>query len=218
MTLRQEHKSLYWAWKSMKQRCQNPKCVVYRNYGQRGISVCDEWQKFEPFLEWALNNGFQKGLDLDRKNNDGNYEPSNCRWVARRENINNRRNTIKITVDGETLPDTLWAEKVGVNRAVLTGWVRNHGHEYASYRIKDILENGYTPKDYGYSHRRPVRHVESGEVFVSLKETAKHFDVPPNRISISIKTGIPTENGSFVWEELDAEGNVIGGNYHEYMD
>ena len=97
----------------MKQRCQNPKCKAYGNYGARGIMVCEEWQQFEPFLAWALKNGYEKGLDLDRKDNDGNYEPSNCRWITRRENTNNRRNTVTINVDGLELPDTEWAEKIG---------------------------------------------------------------------------------------------------------
>lgn len=52
-TLRQANKEIYWAWKSMKQRTQNPKCSAYKNYGARGIQVCNKWQKFEPFCEWA---------------------------------------------------------------------------------------------------------------------------------------------------------------------
>ena len=70
-TLRQANKGLYWAWKSMKQRCQNPRCQAYHNYGARGITVCKDWQAFEPFCEWALANGYEKGLDLDRADNDG---------------------------------------------------------------------------------------------------------------------------------------------------
>ena len=72
MTLRQKNIEIYWAWKSMKQRTQNPKCSAYKNYGERGIRVCKEWQIFEPFCKWALSAGWNKGLDLDRINNDGN--------------------------------------------------------------------------------------------------------------------------------------------------
>lgn len=57
MTLRQKNIEIYWAWKSMKQRTQNPKCSAYKNYGARGIRVCKEWQIFEPFCKWALSAG-----------------------------------------------------------------------------------------------------------------------------------------------------------------
>lgn len=119
MSLRSENKNIYWAWKSMKQRCKNPNCKAYKNYGERGIKVCEEWEEFEPFLSWSLSNGYSKGLDLDRKDNDGDYTPDNCRWISREENINNRRNTIKISVNGETLPETVWARKIGVDRALM---------------------------------------------------------------------------------------------------
>lgn len=62
MSIRTENKSIYWAWKAMKQRCKNPKCKAYKNYGARGIKVCNEWEKFEPFLSWCLENGYQKGF------------------------------------------------------------------------------------------------------------------------------------------------------------
>lgn len=202
MTLRQSNKSLYWAWKSMKQRCQNPKCKAYRNYGARGVTVCEEWQQFEPFLAWALENGYQTGLDLDRKDNNGNYEPSNCRWIPRRENINNRRNTINIEVDGETLPDTIWAEKLGVDRAILKMWLSNHGPDYTADRIRDILKNGYTPRDFGYSHRKPVRHIESGQVFCSGREAARHFGIGNSTVVKSIQEGRTTYVGTFAMEEV----------------
>lgn len=209
MTLRQANKSLYWAWKSMKQRCQNPKCQAYRNYGARGVTVCEEWQQFEPFLDWALKNGYAKGLELDRKDNDGNYEPSNCRWIPRRENINNRRNTITINVDGLTLPETEWAERLGVDRALLKMWLNNHGPGYTSARIKDILENGYKPRDFGYSHRKPVRHVESGQVFPSGREAARHFGIGNGTIAKSIQKGKSTHVGTFVFQRDEIEETIV---------
>ena len=186
----------------MKQRCQNPKCKAYPNYGARGIKVCEEWQQFEPFLNWALGNGYEKGLELDRKDNDGNYEPSNCRWITRRQNINNRRNTITINVDGLTLPDTEWAEILGVDRALLKRWLNNHGPGYTAARIKAILVNGYTPRDFGYSHRKAVRHVESGKVFSSGREAARYFKCGSSTVVRSLHKGITTRVGTFTWEEI----------------
>lgn len=118
MTDRQKYRELYWCWKAIKQRCLNPRCRAYRNYGGRGIAVCDEWLSFEPFLAWALGAGWQKGLDLDRIDNDGDYAPDNCRFVTRRENVNNRRKTRLITVDGVTHPSTVWADLIGAKEAL----------------------------------------------------------------------------------------------------
>ena len=72
-------------WNSMKQRCNNPNDSHYHRYGARGITYCKEWESFKPFMEWAIANGYQEGLTLDRIDNDGNYCPENCRWLSRKD-------------------------------------------------------------------------------------------------------------------------------------
>jgi hypothetical protein len=79
---------IYNIWKAMKDRCNNPKSTPYRWYGERGISVCERWNKFENFLEDMGER--PEGMTLDRIDNDGNYEPGNCRWVTHKDNCNNR--------------------------------------------------------------------------------------------------------------------------------
>lgn len=84
---------LYRVWCGIRDRCGNPRSTVYHYYGGRGIRVCDEWQRFEAFQAWAEQNGYAEGLQIDRINTDGNYEPQNCRWVTQVQNIRNRRST-----------------------------------------------------------------------------------------------------------------------------
>lgn len=85
----------------MIQRCENPKDKGYRNYGGRGIRVCDRWHSFINFIADMGNRPSDKH-QLDRKNNDGNYEPSNCRWATKLENNANTRRNVFLTVNGET--------------------------------------------------------------------------------------------------------------------
>lgn len=87
---------IYKRWGSMKRRCYSKIDIGYKNYGERGIQVCKEWQNFTGFYEWALNNGYESKLDLDRINNNGNYEPGNCRFISRSKNCLNKRNTLLI--------------------------------------------------------------------------------------------------------------------------
>lgn len=76
----------------MIRRCYRPKSTSYINYGGRGITVCESWHSIESFISWAINNGYRKGLSIDRINNDGNYEPANCRWVNQNiQNINQKK-------------------------------------------------------------------------------------------------------------------------------
>ena len=85
-------KRLYSIWKSMKTRCNNPNCKDYKDYGGRGIIICDDWlNSFDTFREWAVANGYNKSLSIDRVDVNGNYEPSNCRWATALEQAHNKR-------------------------------------------------------------------------------------------------------------------------------
>ena len=84
------HHLLYRVWDNMKERCTNPKVHDYPRYGGKGITVCEEWYDVRTFYDWAIANGWKKGLQIDRRDNDGNYEPDNCWFVTRTVNMNNR--------------------------------------------------------------------------------------------------------------------------------
>lgn len=96
---------LYIVYGGMKNRCYIKSNQEYENYGGRGIKVCDEWlgeNGFSNFYDWSIKNGYKKGLTIDRINNDGNYEPSNCRWITRKEQSKNTSRNLYITYKGET--------------------------------------------------------------------------------------------------------------------
>jgi len=85
------HTRTYNIWRGIKKRCLVPSNPAYKNYGGRGIIICDEWLSFEKFHNWAIANGYADNLEIDRINNNGNYEPCNCHWVTRKENAQNRK-------------------------------------------------------------------------------------------------------------------------------
>ena len=90
---------LYWVWADMIARCTNPNHKAFKNYGGRGIAVCQSWRLFENFQRDM--GARQEGGMLERKNNDGNYEPDNCRWATRKEQNSNKRNCIYVDCEGE---------------------------------------------------------------------------------------------------------------------
>lgn len=102
---------LHKVWKAMRKRCRNPANADYSHYGGRGIKVCPEWQSYPAFREWALDNGYRDDLTIDRVDVDGDYCPTNCRWVDRKTQGNNRSNNVYYAVDGETLTVAQIAEK-----------------------------------------------------------------------------------------------------------
>lgn len=102
--------ALYRRWHLMKSRCYNRHNVHYAAYGGRGIRVCAEWlHDFAAYRDWALANGFHPNLWIDRKDNNGNYEPSNCQWITPIEQVDNRQRTRQLTAWGETKLIIDWA-------------------------------------------------------------------------------------------------------------
>jgi hypothetical protein len=101
-------------WLGMRKRCLTPTCKNFRWYGARGIKICQEWDSYERFEEWSLKSGYAPGLSIDRINNDGNYEPSNCRWATLLEQNNNSRWNIVIAFGGKRQTLAQWARELNV--------------------------------------------------------------------------------------------------------
>jgi hypothetical protein len=111
---------LYWAWDNMKKRCYGTLPRFRESYAGRGIVVCDEWREsYATFRRWSLENGFAKGLTLDRIDNDGSYLPSNCRWTTRAQQQQNTRATIHMTLRGITRPLPAWSRELNISMYVL---------------------------------------------------------------------------------------------------
>lgn len=131
---------LYSVWKTMKYRCSNKNNHKYKNYGGRGIKVCDEWKDYSLFKAWALSNGYRDNLTIDRVDVDGNYEPNNCRWVDMKTQQRNRSNNKLIEYKGETKCLSEWVEITGI------------GHKTILYRLNNgwSVEKALThlPKNY----------------------------------------------------------------------
>lgn len=124
---------LYAIWNNMRERCRNPKTREYPRYGGRGIKVCDAWMNdFQAFYDWAIATGYDETAPrgqctIDRIDNDGNYEPSNCRWTTAKVQANNTSRTRFIELDGEKHSVTEWARRLGMNQSTLSMRINKYG-------------------------------------------------------------------------------------------
>ena len=109
---------LYSIWSGMRWRC-NKNNHTRRNHAEKGVSICDEWLDYRVFKSWAMENGYSDGLTIDRIDNNGNYEPSNCRWATAVEQANNKSNNHLITYRGRTMTLAEWARELGINYSTL---------------------------------------------------------------------------------------------------
>lgn len=151
---------LYDIWHGMKRRCNVETDSAYKNYGGRGITVCEEWNEFEPFMKWALANGYQDDLTIERKDVNGNYEPSNCTWATRLEQARNKRKSIRSygldgkeahirdIVDGKRIPYWVIEDRIrkgwDVEQAMRTPLKRNEDRgrwvEQIDINTGDVIE------------------------------------------------------------------------------
>lgn len=118
---------LYRIWTGMRTRCRNPHNHSYELYGGRGIKVCEEWDIYTVFRDWALSNGYSDNLSIDRIDVDGDYSPDNCRWATQSEQMRNIRKNHKIVFEGEEKTMAEWAEVTGISYDVLKNRINKYG-------------------------------------------------------------------------------------------
>lgn len=130
----------YKIWQTMIQRCENPNEDRFERYGGRGIEVCERWKVFENFIsDMGLKPSIN--MQIDRIDNDGHYEPDNCRWATPKQNVNNRSVTRYLTVDEETMSLSDWSERTGIKRQTIVTRLRR-GWTVKEALTKEVKRNG----------------------------------------------------------------------------
>lgn len=126
---------LYRIFSGMISRCKYPSATEYKDYGGRGITVCDEWKEYNNFKQWAMSSGYTDKLTLERNDVNGDYCPENCRWATMDEQRNNKRNSHFLTYNGVTKTMAQWANLLGINYRTLRSRINTLG-----WSIEDALE------------------------------------------------------------------------------
>lgn len=177
----------------MKRRCYNPEEKFYKDYGGRGIKVCDEWmdkkEGHSNFQKWAVENGWEEGRSIDRIDVNGNYEPNNCRWATPEEQANNRRNNNYVTINGVTKTTSEWARQIGISQNAFTG----------------RINSGWTGEELLKPKFKPLK--------MSKAEMAKEIRAWRNAEEQGLLVRLPCPIGTTVWDicGMDIRENVVSG-------
>lgn len=130
---RKRLKSIY---NGMKNRCYDKNSINYKYYGDKGVTICDEWmESFDNFYSWAINNGYSNELTIDRIDSNKSYNPDNCRWATKRDQCYNRSMSVKLTLNGRTMYMSEWAKELGIDKRTLS-WRYKNG-----WSDEEILSN-----------------------------------------------------------------------------
>ncbi|MEE0896505.1 MAG: hypothetical protein U0L88_02590 [Acutalibacteraceae bacterium] len=180
----------------IRRRCLNPDYKYFYLYGERGITVCDEWMGKEGqknFREWAVNNGYEQGLTIDRIDNNKGYSPQNCRWVTAKEQSYNRRSNKLITIKGKTQTVTEWAKEMGLSVGALQNRLRYGWEEDRLLEPKQV-------------HLKMSKH----EMRLEILKLRKQLEEYKNKIENGTLVELPCKVGDEIWEIIQSpNGNFI---------
>lgn len=172
---------LYRVFKSMKDRCFNKNNAYYKNYGGRGITICREWlDDFAAFYNWALCNGYDENAPkgectIDRINNNGNYEPSNCRWVNNKVQQSNKRSNKKYKYKNKLMTQNEIAKDLNISPATLINRINKYGFDKAI--------------SYKYNEKPNTKYITYKNKTMNLKDWAIVLEIPYTRLSKRISEG-----------------------------
>ena len=178
--MKKERKRLKSIYNGMRLRCYNEDNVNYKYYGGKGVAICDEWLlSFENFFDWAINNGYNENLTIDRIDSEKEYSPDNCKWSTKKEQAYNRSMSVKLTLNGRTMYMTEWAEELEIDKKILS-WRYNNG-----WSDEEILSR---PRDYKES-----KLLLNGETH-SMSEWSRITGIKVATISDRMKKGWSVED------------------------
>jgi hypothetical protein len=212
---RSEHSPEYIAWSGMKERCLNPNASAYEYYGQRGIKICDRWiNSFENFLaDMGVKPSTRHSLDRFPNNENGNYEPENCRWATKKQQANNVRDNIVVEYKGEFKTLSEWRDELGFNYGTVSSRLRNGYSVEVAFetapgklyfeRIVNMPSEESIKKLVERSRVAILQYTKEG-VFVkehySMSQAARDLGI----LSTSIKNcvaGLSKSAGGFIWKK-----------------
>lgn len=189
------HTRLYGIWSGMKRRCYVTTCKMYKYYGGRGITVCEKWQDYIPFRDWALANGYSDKLTLDRIDVNKNYCPENCRWATYVVQQNNRRNNHVVVYQGKEYTVSELARKLGLSASVVSARLRK-GWD---------VDKAYVKSDFR-GHRKLKTYAAFGEEHTAQQWADKlGLSLRAFRRRLSVKGG-------------DMEAMLLNEEYRKYRE
>lgn len=168
---------IYRIHKAMRTRCYNPNFPAYKYYGGKGIEICKEWDDFNTFYKWAMENGYDEHLTIDRINGNDDYKPENCRWITLADQQRNKDNNVVLYIDGEKLSMREASEKYNVPISVL------QGRRFLGASDEDMVK----PK------KRDIQHLIRGEYMV-LEEASVKYNIPWSTLRWRHQQGIEGDN------------------------
>lgn len=152
---KKDNLSLWNIYHGMKKRCLNPNSKRYKDYGGRGIKICEEWLRgFDFFADWAYSHGYEQGLTIERKDVNGDYCPGNCEWITRADQAYNKRESIIVIYHGESKDLMLWCKELGlkydtIHHRITHGWSVDRAFETPTDTVsfaEICRENGINPR------------------------------------------------------------------------